>query len=807
MSFRTILSEQPVNTGSTGPQSTPDDLGGLGAAGLARLAQGLDHSGAEMSSMATVLKDRQQQKDLAWVSGQLAQEKMTTNTWMSNPENHTKETFADDTRAFMNDRLTQASQLAPNERAANLFKRHFEAFMADRHESALLTGEKNRLNDTVLGFQKQTDSAIAGYRAARDIPNVDAGQDLINSLNLTRNAIQKSLGMTMPGTAEHLQDRALINAAYATMNDSPALARKITMMSDTMDEHTRHTILDHIDSAERSLHVADQIQFEKVRADAIASVKLDKSQDKIGLDKYQLIYPRDKALALKARDDAQIDTYNQVNSIIDRISPLAPSEQQREVSKFAANAKTDQDLDVLQDLTQKVKQSALLEERNRVSWLQQNNPAVKQALDSAIASTDNDRMGALTRLYDVTMRYQGAPPPDANEDERRQYLNRPTNDLHLMTQEEAEQNAAMINKGTPQEMLKNIQQVLSKYPGEKYQNVAFNDMVNLPKGGNSIKQEYQLAYLNSSAHWVDEYLGAIKGSDSIKNMTGDKIRDFEQSLDTDPLWRAFSHSMLGDNYQRADEVAGFRNGILAYAHARATTKNEGAPASIKAATKMLIGSELGFANVNGQTLMIPRDAGQGKPYRTDQDIETLGERLRLSLQLVDPRQVKWSDEQGRSLFPAIEKAGTDKVKIQQLRDLITSKGFFQNSADGKSLSLYLTDNGKLPFQVRDSHNQAFTINLDDLAQTKLFNEYHTFSGMPIASTPGIVSPNSIESRGFWPWWPFHTEKKEIRYPIGDLNDTNWPVHSDLIKHGSKVGLDPNFKFQPSSGINTPPDDR
>jgi len=351
------------------------------------------------------------------------------------------------------------------------------------------------------------------------------------------------------------------------------------------------------------------------------------------------------------------------------------------------------------------------------------------------------------------------------------YLDAPTNARHLMSVQEAERNADTINHGSPKEVLNAVNQVMRSYPDERHQNIAFNDMVNLPKAVRGIKQEYQLAFLNQSAPWVDNYLGSIANSESIKGVQPDKRKDFDDALKADKTWQAFSHSMMGDNFQRGDQIEGFKNGILTYAYAKATRDGLTPKSAIQSASTELIGSELGFANVNGQTMMVNRDAGPNNPPRGDADMARIGRNMELSLQFIDPREIKLEDERGRSLFPALNVPGlSDRAKNQSIRNAITMNGTFQASADGNSATLYYNDGGN-HFELRDKNNRAFRIMFNDVSGLKFAPgdvtnfgrpvEHDEETGLPIGDTYAMMQLSGLLR---------HAKS----YDLPD-NYTNWPT--------------------------------
>lgn len=791
----TILSQRDISTGSTGPTASPDDFG-VGPA-IQRFGANLQ---GDVQQAAHAIGIKQRVDNIQWAGESVEQEKNYINKWMADSENNTKDTFADDLQKLGKERISEYSGKAPSTKALQMFKTHMLSFIGERYESALQTGVKNQLTGAALSIDTQSGNAMDAYRNAKDVPGVDARKGLMDSVSQIHDNIAESFGKSMPQLAQKLHEKLDVDATYATMHDDPELARKILSSNKTLDEHERSTITDRIDASSMSKNVAEHVAFDQMRSDRLTSVYNGKTRDKLGLTLYQPYYTRDQALAQKMKDDAQIDTFNRANDFTDKIKSWNSDDQVREATTLRRGITTSQDSDVSDIVDRKVRTSIQLQEKNPISWLQQNNSVVAEALKRVQASTDKQRIQAMGELYDLQLKYQGPPPLNLDtgklsfetdpvtgyahaislKEDRHQYLGKASNDRHLMTQEEAEQNADQINMGSPSEMLDNIKQVMSRYSDAKHQDIAFNDMVTLPKQGSGIKQEYQLAFLNQNAHWVKEYLGAIQHSDALKNIDNDKKQDFEKALSRDPTFLQFSHSIMGDDFQRGNIVDGFKRGIMSYAIARASQKNESPELAIKSASNMLINEELGFASVHGQTIVVQKNRGPGQPPRGDDQIKLLGPRLEQSLSFIDPREIKLTDDRGGTIFPGFRQPISEKLKMQKLRNFITQRGFFQTSADGQSATLYGMGDDKRPFEFRDKNNQAFELHFDDVIGSHLWDtKTTTFQGTKEFSDPRMQE-QAEANRSFAPWFPSFWKRNPEIYNIGDLNRTNWPIDPGYI---------------------------
>jgi len=792
----TILANDPIKTGSTGPQASPDEFG-IGEA-VGQAAQSLRQDTSQIEHIYTLKAEKKKLDDLVWAGTAAQQEENYINLWRSKGENNTKSSFADDLQKLGEERIAANSSKAPSTKALQQFKLRMLSFLGTSYNEALHVSVTNHLNSAALAIDQQSAMALDSYRSARDTPNVDARQGLRNNLSQINDSIDKTFGVISPTMAQKLKEKAIVDATYATMSEDPQFARELLKSSKTLDEHERFTINEHIDNASLSKSSAEHTAFDQLREKKLKEAYTGLDRGKIDLSLYQPYYTRDKAVAQKSKDDAQIDTFNKANDFIDRIKSWNSEDQGRELLVLR-NSKTAENADILDIASQRVHQSIQLQEKNPVSWLQQNNPVVAEALKRAQQSTDKTRLQTMGELYDLQLKYQGhAPAIDEvgpmvfKEDpktgymmavdtkiDRKQYLGKATNDRHLMTVEEAEQNADEINKGSPQEMLNNIQQVMARYPDSKHQDIAFNDMVTLPKSGSAIKQEYQLAFLHKDSWWVKDYLGAIQHSEALKDVNSDKKKDFDTALNSNPTWLQFSHSTMGDNFQRGDEVDGFKRGIMSYAIARATQNRESPDLAIKSATQMLIASELGFTSMNGQTVMLQKSRGPGKPYRTDDEIQDYGRRMEMALQIINPSEIN-IETHGQSIFPTLRQPVSENLKMRTLGTFIHQRGFFQTSNDGQSATLYAMGDDKHPFELRDKQNRAFRIMFDDLPAftVNMKETVNPLTGKKIDLTQMGLRPEDLKMVQHTNWDVMLHAPKSSAF---EDSTTNWPTWFQRIQ--------------------------
>lgn len=770
MRVPTIQADPGVRTSDFNVVASPEDFAPI--QGLSALSRGANEAAGAAATIAEqrnqVRKHKEREDAVVWASQSIEQEKRYLNQWMADPENNSKETFANDLMNLAEQRR-QAYNKPPNLAAGRLFQQHFDSYLTSIQDSALAVQERTRLNNRVNSFNSQVDDAIETYRTAQSVPGIDAGNQLQDSFYQIGQSVDAAFGKTAPSVAMKLRDRMTTDGAYATMDENPQLAKEILSSSKTLDEHTRWTIMNHIDQAEKTRNVAGQIQFDQARDSVKAVAKSGTNQQKIDIGEYKKFYPDPHASRLKAEDDALIDRFNGANDFMTKNAGKSSVylTQALQDLKDSIGKGGDEALksDIYSLVAHKVKDNLELQDKDPVSWMVNNHPVVKGLYSKAQdTDTGDPARNAAQRqdLYDSIVKFQGAPPPGTPKEDLPLFMSRPKHDIHLMNAGQAEKAVETINDGSPTEVLDNINKVLASYPGEKYQGIAFSDMVSLPKQG--LKQEYQFAFLNKNEQWIKFYLGALQNSDALKKLSPEQEAKFDEALNGDKTWTQFSRTLTRDDLQRLDEVNGFRTGILSLAKARAFQYGESYKTAIANASKQLIESNMGMTTMNGTALFIPKERPNGR-FRTDDDIHDVGRRLEDALSQVDVSQFKMVGDDGRKHWPQLEMIADTKKRWGALRDDILQHGFFQPGPDGNTLTLYY-HNGQDHFEIRDNNNRAFQINLEELPM--FTRSYRPSVGIP--GGMGLSVPAGAEQQ-------VGVSRSMLNK---DPESSNWPVKFNMI---------------------------
>jgi hypothetical protein len=699
-------------TGSTGPTASPQEFGseaGLAAAQFGNeLESGARYTARAINRMQQDERARQHFDDARWAGQAYEQEKRTVSEFMANPENHQKETFAQDLDKFIQGRMVQYyGDSSPTPKALSMFKEAMSSFSTNMYDRALTTGYQNRVTNGVNSIGTQVSDAVSSYRSMKSFSMDAARGGLLDSVAHIGSNIEDNFRKLSPNIADKMHDELITQTVTSSMKDHPELARVILDNAEHIDEKLRKRLGDEIDTQLTARNIVERESFNNFRADNLVMSERGTGGTKLDISSYKKFYPEDQATVQKMRDDAYIDSMDKANGFINRVSSWDGKYQAKELNDFQRNIRGTEDQQAFQRMHQEISRGIQVQEKDPAGWLSQHNPVVKSLAETASTADEKSQAGAIKSLNDAVLKFQGPPPVGASQDERKQYLDKPISDRHLMSLDEANKSASDLNASNPREFIKKMGEVLARYPDKDHQYIAFNDMVTVPSRGDALKQEYQLAWQNRGAWWLDTYLGAIQAGKSIQVPEKDS-KDARQFIDNNSTWLQFRGAMVGDNFGRADQIAGFREGIQQYSHALIAQGMSPKDASARA-VNMLISETLGITKVNGKPLAVARDQEGGRMQ--DPEVQDLGRRLGLALRFVDPREI----DQGN--FTALQLMGKDQHSIermQALRDHVTARGFFQTGPDGKSASLYMMDDNNMPFQVRDHKNQPFNISFQDL---------------------------------------------------------------------------------------------
>lgn len=761
-----------AETGSTGPEASPAAFGG-------QVDQSLEQAGGDIRNAAratarglsihnSIQKQAQHVADTNWASTAYESEKLGLAKFMSDPANNQADNFSDKIQTYLQSRNDQYAQLdpQPSPKAMQMFHDTFSRYSSEKVADSYRMDVNNKVKNGITNTSDQISNAVESYREMSGIPGYDASKDLADSYMQISSGIEKSFRDFSPNVADQLQTEVAKQSVVAMMDNNPKGARTLLDNVSTIDPELRKSLNREIDTAQFSQNVVERDAFNRTRDDHLKNAMMGNDDGtpvlKIPIETYQQWYPPEKAEAAKEADDNHIDTYNKANSIYQDLSDKQANYQKNAVNDLFLNRKDVNDQDIFSIVHQRIQQNMEMQDKDPVKWLQTNNPSIKALQDAYQHAPDDQKAGAMASLNDAILKFQGMPDAGASDKEKAMYLDKPINDRHLMGIDNATQNASFLNNATPTEFIKKMGDIMGQYPDSDHQYTAFNDLVTMPSKGEALKQEYQFAWQNKDAWWLGTYVGALGAGKGVA-VPEDKNKEIQKVLNTNPTWNQFRSTMIGDNFQRGEQIAGFQQGLQKLSEAFVT---QGTPptAAVDKAANLLIKSTMGFTKVNGNPMMLLRD--QGGSAKLDQPgIDDIGRRLSLSLRDIDVSKI---DEKPFLPLHIFGKDPDAPGRQEALKNYVTANTFFQTGPDGQSASLYAKDANGQAFQIRDTDNKPFNMKFADLPKYTYTNTPNSM--MFTDDLPHDDSPTVLKSH------PFKT------YPTpGDMNPTSWHFDTSAVK--------------------------
>lgn len=761
---------------------------GFGANVAQPIAQGLENVSGSLLNVAENLDRASRQKeliqrekktrdDVSWTGEAAFQLKNYLNEWMTNPDNNGKDTFSSDFMKLYNDQVEGYQADAPSTEARQMFTNHMQSFVSSKYDQALDITERTKTSNALDSINKQVDFALDDYRKTGALPGSDPDSELLMSMSQIHDNVNQTFGKLAPKLRDRVTAEVASDFILAASQQNPDLAQQILDQSPSVDEKQRLQLQARIDQQSEVKDIVERDSFNRLRDNHLVQVEHGVTRETIPLDQYKLYYDSKEAVIKKREDDQKVDVLLGSRDMIDSISGMAASYQVEALNKYHDKIDDTTKENIYSLVMPQIKQEIQLQSKNPVAWLQQYNPEVKTLSERASNSPESDRVVSLNERNSSILKYQGPPPVDASSDDKKLYLDVPLSQRHLMRSDEAESSVATINSGKPGETMQKIAQVLEQYPDDTHKMIAFNDLVTVPSEGKKLRQEYQLVWQNKDAWWIDTFVGALQQSGPLKSMSEEKTKDLEKFLDNDARFASFKRAIIGDNFQRAHEIEGYRNGIMMYARAMMTSGMRDRDA-MKLASDRLIGETLGFADVNGSPLAILKQRPLASlPPRTDEEVADLGRRMSIALQYIDPRKI---DQRN---FPGLRQLGEEPrvERMQALRNMITSRGFFQTSPDGQGATLYFHDDSGLQFQVSDKSGNPFTVDFENVPKFEhpmpQLTHYGDIGG------PGLTGPmiKELPQKTYQLLQKSGNVRSGFSGGSGGMITTNWPVDVKFIR--------------------------
>lgn len=756
---RTIIAGERVDGGGAGmlaPESAFDQSAGVEAVGRG-VAVVADAMAGIAARQAAERKRIQDEQATVWAGETIENERRHWLDWMASPDNVQDPNIAEKFTTYAKTRVNELASAAPTKEAGAAVRLHLGSTLTRNYNEAVEMGRRSSFARLGQSFDHRAATGITAYRSG--------GQNsmLVETLTGLYADIDKTLAPYSRDTANQLKAKYELDGIYAAIDTDPQFAKKLVAQSTWLDERQRGMLTRSIEDADARIGADMRYAFEQQRVDARVRWEAGKDFNELPLAQYEAVYPKDVARAKKAEDDSQLRVMRGVHEEYVNIQDKHPLYQSKRLNDLAQAIATEEDAKKVRYLSDRVAASARLMDKDPVAWLITNNSSIRKLTDEARSVPPEQRAAALQRRADAILQRQGRAPDGIDAvkaGESETYLDVPEHMRSLLTAGEAEEYANRVNGGTPSQALEAFDQLMAQFTNPQHQVIAFNDMVRLPPNGRGVRQELQLVIQNRNAWWLPQYISAITQGPGVKQLSTTDSKEFYDKLDATPQWLAFQRAMLGDNLQRANELAGFRQGVVAFAQSM-TLRGMSLKESVEKSVGLLFGETLGVTTVNGMPLAVSRSTKTGVS-RTDEEVEDLGRRLSVALSMVDPAKVDDS---------IINTGGlpvNDIARFQAVRDQITTRGFFQPTQDGRGATLFIPDSLNNPIQVRDKRGRPFRIMYDELPAMLAPRVIYGRGTTPSRTVQEPIKPKALydlmdqdgsdlwgttEYRSFWPVQP------------------------------------------------------
>lgn len=731
--------------GGTGPSASPSAFGAAIGAATKNLGKGVVDVGDGIAAFAKTrhrINERNRlREEQQWSSSRGLEYNRRLSEWMADPVNNTSPDYFQNYEDYSKTLRGELSEGAPTPEAFNDFSERAERSYTAKWGSVAGASAQNKFEDDVFeheeayyqNFDSNRSLAVENPEAAYSSMVQQYGdfvRDTDIVFDLAPEAGRKEKANMAKETIAHLSDMGMVDEAQDFLDNHAAglSPEEREALNNKLEREAKVTV----PAIQRGV-------FDDSRSKALMQAQKSGDYTPGPVEQYTAIYGEDRGVEIKRQDDQKAQSLVKAHEFLASIASLSPQAKLEAVEEYEATIDNPLDQAAFQQIIYSKVQSNLREyNEDPVSWLQSNNPEIRHHINRQAAvenaPSDPEERAFIqevrgvspeeadqliqqrnnefkTKTVEAILRYQGRAPEGDPSPEL--YLNLPPHQQHILTKTQANNMAEAINKAPPQEVVGLINNVLQNYPDENHKFMVFKDLTELPNS--PIRQEYQLLFQNREQWWVDSFVGSLQNNENLSKLSGVNKSKISATLDNNSDWLRFQQALVGDNMQRASDVAGFKKGIETYAASmivQGATMDE----AVGAAVDQLVKSTLGITKVetasggSGLQMVVPRERGDGQPLRTDEEVDEIGRRASIAMGKIDPNDVDPKQ------FPTIP-AGIDSTERRRaIHDTIMNQGFFQLSSDGQFGILYLRDPNRMPFPLRDTEGKTFKVRWDDLPE-------------------------------------------------------------------------------------------
>lgn len=780
MKIPTSVSQQGLGTSGTGPSAQGADFGAAVGRGLKGLGQGavdLGSGAAAIVSRREAKEEKERLKleaaeerskkiaDATWASSARNQHTRHMARWMSDPANH----LSSDYLPRYEEESRRARELygvdAPSSEALLDYEQGVDSSDTSRFGSVANRTAANKMQDDLDKFEG---AYYENLNAHRELMVDDPGaaySSMVESYSRfvsDTNRIFEGLPQMAKKEIDKLTQETL--AMFLEVGQYDHALNFLNEYAEGLDSETRLTWKNRIQKGQDFVVPARKKgEFEDRRASSIHNARKGAGFTILPNKDYDEIYGSDKAAEYQRQDQNKVEAYNWAWQLVDRVQDLAPNKQAEELEKVNKGIKDPIKQAAFDQVVRPAfEQSAREYQQDPVAWLSKNNSIVKEQIARQDAAEDPneptpDALEEIKNMFGLEgedavdfiknrnrelkskstqeiLRYQGYPQ-DPNDPNKDMYLNLPPHERHILTKSQAEYLAGVINQASPEEVISTINRVLDQYPDQKHKMMMFKDLSGLPR--EPIRQEYQLLFQNKDEWWIDSYVAAIQNAAPVKDLSSISRAEITGLIGNHPEWMKFQQAMVGDNLQRAGDLAGFKKGLELYASSmivQGLTNEEAVEASISKLIKSTMGmAEIEVYDDNHQFVVVPRKKSDGS-VRTDEEVTEIGRRASIAMGKINPTALPVD------LFPFTKGLPLEESNVMVF-DTIMERGFWQLSSDGSQGILYVKGEDGFPFPLRDKLGNLFKVEWDQLPnfEEKVTRTFYTeIGGQVVEQTSEVI---------------------------------------------------------------------
>lgn len=703
-----------------------------------------------------ILEQRDREDELRWATDAAGRFDRSLTEFRMQYRDKPSEVEGVEFREFADKLYGEYVAAAPSQRAADTFSRHGVPAVNNGYESSLLSGEKTRLTNSLKSNRDSAADLIQSFRYQVDLDGAPAAlADLKPYVDFQLATIQARYGETAPATAAAMSEYLVTEVVLATAPHDAAFARSMVAKA-PISEQERVQLGAKIDTIEGSLRQVDRFQFLSALDTGLkASLQTGNAPPAFSVDDFAL-FGADAAIQhahYTQRRDIIVASQTAAKSLAN-VNPATQAKRLSELRKTGDPAQQ-QHLDVLERM---VAQSKKLATKDPMQWQLANDPIVQSAMESARAM-GNDPAFVAAATY-IALERQGMPMPGDTGAEL--YLGAPK--PRVLTEAEADQRKRILNAASPDDKLKFLDNLTAEFNGDAtLAHYAYRDMLEL--GNEKIPVTYRFSSIITALQTRKEFIDAQSNAKAIAAISDESRKTYTDVLNASGEWQKFSAGWMGESGEGSTDMTDAKAALIAYAEHLYTAPGAAGVSSanaMKQAIQLVIAGNYGFASVNGRYVPIARDRLSGGPPRSDLEIGDIGRRLGVALRDVPIQELATHDpyngEAYYTLPPTFDAKKPEDAQI--LRDIITSRGFWQTDATGEMVTLMVAEARRAGFAVLDRNHQKLTVKLDDLPSFVRTRPGALGAGVVQADQPKgswpIIEWDVSPASSVWPWSPTRT---------------------------------------------------